>query len=81
MSDVKLPNLRLSVSTKEVIAVLFGLFSLIMSGLVVYSHEREGSSNRISVVETKVIDTEGRLDRLEGKIDQLLTNFGIEHKR
>jgi hypothetical protein len=62
-----------SVSTTWLIAVMMGLLGWIVSGYVGYTNNDKIVAARITALETHREDDSARLQRLEAKLDTLLT--------
>ena len=54
------------------IPIVISLLSLLASGFVAYSHEREQTNTNLAVIDARQQDDRARLDRIEQKIDAIL---------
>ncbi len=67
----------MTVATKRIdwsiiVTIIIALISVTISGAVAYSQENDTSHQRLAVVETRQLDLERRLTRIEDKLDRVL---------
>ncbi len=55
-----------------IVTIIIAVISVIISGAVAYSQEMDTAHQRLAVVETRQLDLERRLTRIEDKLDRVL---------
>ncbi len=72
--------MAISTEKKLWVSVGLALLSAMCAGYSEYNHNDRDIIQRVSVLESHRSDDSSRLDRIENKLDQLITYFGAGRK-